>query len=127
MTARMRSAFAFTAWNFTLRTLTAVESSALADLTVIQIAILAWVIPFIWATLFLFMGKPALMVFLGGLATVVILLIVVFAAVFFRYYRLDQRLLPTRLYDICLWISSISIVVVALYVGWDTLSKLMSW
>ncbi len=91
-----------------------------------SIAILAWVIPFIWATLFLFMGKPALMVFLGGLATVVILLIVVFAAMFFRYYRLDQRLLPTRLYDICLWISSISIVVVAVYVGWDTLSKLMS-
>lgn len=87
------------------------------------IAILAWVIPFIWATLFLFVEKPALMVFLGGLATVVILLIVVFAAVYFRYYRLDHRLLPTRLYDICLWISAISIVVVAFYVGWDTLNK----
>ena len=41
--AIVNTAFAFTAWNFTLRTLTAVESSALADLTVIQIAILAWV------------------------------------------------------------------------------------
>lgn len=41
--ALINTAFAFTVWNFTLRTLTAVESSALADLTVIQIAILAWV------------------------------------------------------------------------------------
>ena len=74
-----------------------------------SIAILAWVIPFLWGTLFLFMGKPALMVFLGGVATVVILLIVVFAALYFRYRRLDQRLLPTRRYDMALWISSISI------------------
>lgn len=90
-----------------------------------SIAILAWVIPIIWGTLFLFMGRPGLMVFLGGLATVVILLIVVFAAIFFRYRRLDPRLLPTSLYDVCLWISSISIVMVAAYVGWDTVSKLM--
>jgi amino acid transporter len=91
-----------------------------------SIAVLAWVIPIIWGTLFLFMGRPGLMVFLGGLATVVILLIVVYAAIFFRYRRLDKRLLPTRLYDICLWVSSISIVVVAAYVGWDTIYKLMS-
>lgn len=91
-----------------------------------SIAILAWAIPAIWATLFLCVENPALMVFLGGLATVVILLIVVVAAIFFRYRRLDQRLLPTRLYDVCLWISSISIVVVATYVGWDAVSKLLS-
>jgi Mn2+/Fe2+ NRAMP family transporter len=89
------------------------------------IAILAWIIPLIWGTLFLFMGKPALMVFLGGVATVVILLIVVFAALFFRYRRLDQRLLPTRLYDAALWISSVSIVVVAGYVAYDTAMNLI--
>ena len=62
-----------------------------------------------WATLFLIMGDPALMVILGGLATVVILLIVVFAALYFRYQRLDIRMRPGMLYDITLWISSISI------------------
>lgn len=89
------------------------------------IAILAWLIPFGWGTLFLFMGKPALMVFLGGIATVVILLIVVFAALYFRYRRLDDRLLPTRIYDIALWISSVSIVAVAGYVSYDTVMKLL--
>lgn len=90
-----------------------------------SIAILAWVIPFFWGTLFLFMGKPALMVFLGGIATVVILLIVVFAAMYFRYRRLDQRLLPTRTYDAALWVSAVSIVVVAGYVTYDTMVKLI--
>lgn len=83
------------------------------------IAIAAWVIPVGWATLFLQMKNPALMIIFGGLATVVILLIVVYAALHFRYRRLDQRLLPTRVYDITLWISSVAIFLVALYVVYD--------
>lgn len=83
------------------------------------ITVAAWVIPFVWATLFLVMKNPALMVILGGLATVVILLIVVFAALYFRYRRLDRRLLPTKVYDITLWISSIAIFLVAIYVVYD--------
>ena len=83
------------------------------------IGIAAWIIPVIWATLFLLMGNPALMVILGGLATVVILFIVVFAALYFRYYRLDHRLLPSLAYDGALWISSIAICLVGVYVVYD--------
>ncbi len=83
------------------------------------IGIAAWCIPMVWATLFLVMGNPALMVILGGLATVVILLIVVFAALYFRYFRLDNRLRPKALYDVTLWISSIAIFLVAVYVVYD--------
>jgi hypothetical protein len=83
------------------------------------IGISAWLIPATWATLFLIMGNPALMVILGGLATVVILMIVVYAALHFRYHRLDRRLLPTRVYDITLWISSVAIFLVAIYVVYD--------
>lgn len=80
----------------------------------LAIGIFAWVIPAIWGTLFLFMGKPALMVILGGTSTVVILLIVVFAALYFRYRRLDGRLLPTKAYDIWLILSSLAITIVAI-------------
>ena len=37
------TAFAFTLWNHTLRTLTAVESSIIGNLMLPQIAVLAWV------------------------------------------------------------------------------------
>jgi manganese transport protein len=84
-----------------------------------MISIAAWVIPFCWASLFLILGDPALMVILGGLATVVILLIVVYAALHFRYQRVDRRMVPGRLYDIGLWISSIAIFLVAIYVVYD--------
>jgi manganese transport protein len=83
------------------------------------ISIAAWLIPTAWATLFLVMGDPALMVIMGGIATVVILLIVVYAALFFRYRRLDRRLIPSKLYDASLWISSVAILLVAIYVLYE--------
>ena len=95
----------------------------------LAIAVLAWVIPAIWGTLFLFMGKPALMVILGGTSTVVILLIVVFAALWFRYRRLDERMLPTKAYDAWLWLSSIAIALVAILSTrsvYDEIMKLLS-
>ncbi len=80
------------------------------------IAFFAWVIPAIWATLFLVFKAPGWMVIMGGLATTVILLIVIFAAIYFRYRRLDPKLKSGPLYDFALWISVISILIVA-YVG----------
>lgn len=85
-----------------------------------------WIIPLAWASLFLIMGDPALMVIIGGLATVVILIIVVFAALHFRYHRLDPRLRSGIVYDTTLWVSSISIFLVAIYVIYDKIYKPMS-
>jgi manganese transport protein len=87
------------------------------------IGVAAWVIPAIWGTLYLTIGKPALMVFLGGIATVAILIIVVFAALYFRYRKLDRRLLPTVAYDIALWTSSIAITLVAAYSAQEAVAK----
>lgn len=86
----------------------------------LAIAILAWVIPAGWATLFLVWDDPAWMVIVGGLSTVVILLIVDFAALYFRYCRLDKGLLPSPAYDCALWLSSIAILTVA---GWLAYEK----
>ena len=58
--AVVNTAFAFTLWNHTLRTLTALESSILNGLLIIQIPILAW----------LFLGETLTPVKVGGLALV---------------------------------------------------------
>jgi manganese transport protein len=77
------------------------------------IAFFAWLFPILWGFTFLFLEAPALMVIVGGFTTVIILLIVVYATLYFRYYRLDPRLRPSLSYDIALWISSVSILLVA--------------
>ncbi len=79
------------------------------------IAGLALVIPFVWAILFIGFASPGYMVIIGGVATSVILLIVVFAAFSFRYQRLPDALRPGRIYDIALWVSAGLIIAVALY------------
>jgi Mn2+/Fe2+ NRAMP family transporter len=81
----------------------------------LAIGILAWVFPLSWATLFLIMKTPVLMVTIGGVITTVILLIVVFAALHFRYRQIPATLTSGFLYDSVFWISVVAIVMVALY------------
>jgi len=79
------------------------------------IGIFAWFFPISWATLFLVMRTPVLMVTIGGVITIVILLIVVYAALHFRYRHVPQSLIPGKLYDSAFWISIVAIVMVAVY------------
>jgi Mn2+/Fe2+ NRAMP family transporter len=79
------------------------------------IALFAWAFPLGWAVLFLLLKVPSLMVAIGGVATTVILLIVVYAALNFRYRQLPDALRPTAFYDAALWVSVVAIVMVALY------------
>lgn len=79
------------------------------------IAVLAWVFPAIWSLLYVFIELPVLMILIGGFSTSILLLIVVFAAYRFRYYRLPEALRPGRFYDICLWISILAILGVGVY------------
>ena len=88
-----------------------------------MVATLAWVIPLLWAGLFQIFGTPGMMVMLGGIATAVILLIVLFAAIHFRYRRLPAELKPSMAYDIAFWISAFSIVGVGVYSVWSSLPK----
>ena len=89
------------------------------------IGILAWVFPLVWTVVYVCIQKPGLMVQIGGgLVTTIILLIVVFAACWFRYRRLPSSLHPSRFYDLCFWTSVIAIAGVALQALWKTLQIL---
>jgi len=74
------------------------------------IAILAWVIPVLWALLYVFIRLPVLMVITGGIVGSFLLFLVVFAVIQFRYVRLDPQFKPGFLYDLFLWISILSIL-----------------
>lgn len=80
-----------------------------------MVAWISWVVPVIWALLYIAMGNPAAMVSLGGIATSAILLIVIFAALHFRYRLLPVSLKPGRLYDFFFWLSILSILMVGVY------------
>lgn len=70
----------------------------------------AWLLPIAWAILFVAVKAPVLMVTIGGLLLSFLLILVVFAAIHFRYARLDKRLRPSRIYDVLFWLSAITIL-----------------
>ena len=80
-----------------------------------MIAILAWAFPFSWCLLFLFIKLPVGMILIGGFMTSILLLLVVLAAVHFRYRRLPAGLKPNIIYDLAFWLSAAAIIVVGLY------------
>lgn len=76
---------------------------------------MAWIFPATWAVLFLFIRLPVLMVLVGGFATSILLLLVVYAAIHFRYRRLPRSLYPGKWYDVAFWLSAAVIILTALY------------
>ena len=80
------------------------------------IALFAWLFPLIWSLLYLFIKLPAFMVIVGGIVTTFILVLVVLAAIDFRYRRIEAALKPSLGFDIALWVSIIAILAVAVSV-----------
>jgi Mn2+/Fe2+ NRAMP family transporter len=69
---------------------------------------------------------PRLMVIMGGFVQAATLPVISAATIYMRYRRLDPRLAPSRITDICLWLAFISITLVAGYAIWDwALHKLL--
>ncbi len=76
------------------------------------VAILAWVIPLLWAMLFVYIKLPVLMVITGGIVGSFLLFLVVFAVLHFRYIRINPLFRPSLSYDSILWVSIMSIIAV---------------
>ena len=76
---------------------------------------LAWAFPLLWAAMFVFIKLPVLMVLIGGVITSLILFIVIFAVINFRYKRLNKSFIPTLKYDVILWLSMVAIFMVGVY------------
>ncbi len=84
-----------------------------------SIAIFSWIFPFAWCGFFLLFQAPVMMVILGGIATSVLLLLIVWVAWMYRYRELPEALKPSRLYDVFFWLSVVAILVVSGYGVWQ--------
>jgi manganese transport protein len=79
------------------------------------IAWFAWLLPLIWAALFLFIKLPTLMVITGGIVGSLVLLLVVGLVIYFRIAKIGYSAPITLIYDVLLWISAITIFGFCLY------------
>ena len=79
------------------------------------IRILAVVFPTLWTIAFLVVKLPVLMVTIGGIATFIMLIIVVMAGAWFRFGPGEKVLLPGKFYKLALILSCLSILAVGVY------------
>jgi len=79
------------------------------------IRILAVVFPVLWTIAFLVIKLPVLMVTIGGLATFVMLIIVVIAGAWFRFGPGEKVLSPGKFYKFALIVCCLAIVAVGVY------------
>lgn len=86
---------------------------------------LSLLIPVIALGLFFTFGEPRRMVVIGGFGQALMLPIITGATVYFRYRKLDRRLLPSLWLDLLLWIAFASITVVAVFAVKNQIDNLM--
>ncbi len=79
------------------------------------IRILAVVFPVLWTIAFLVIKLPVLMVTIGGLATFVMLIVVVIAGVWFRFGPGEKVVPPGKFYKVALIICCLAIIAVGVY------------
>ena len=79
------------------------------------IRVLAIIFPVLWTIAFLLIKLPVLMVTIGGIATFVMLFIVVIAGIWFRFGPGEKVVAPGGIYRFFLIISCIAIFMVGIY------------
>ncbi len=79
------------------------------------IRILAIVFPVLWTIAFLVIKLPVLMVTIGGIATFVMLIIVVIAGAWFRFGLGEKVVPPGKFYHLALILCCLAIVAVGVY------------
>ncbi|MDA0196631.1 MAG: Nramp family divalent metal transporter [Bacteroidetes bacterium] len=83
------------------------------------LAIVAWTAPLLWASLFLFIKLPVILILSGGIVGSFILFVIVFSGIYIRYWKTESYFKAGLLYDMILWISIISIFSIGLYGLWQ--------
>jgi hypothetical protein len=79
------------------------------------VGILCIIIPIICFTQYSLIGEPVTMIIIGGTAQTIMLPIIAFSTIYLRYKYTNKNILPLKITDIILWISSLIILLFAIY------------
>lgn len=91
----------------------------------ISVMVLSAGFPMLCLVIYLVFPKPTFLVMLSGLMQAVMLPMLAATALYLRYQRTDARLLPGWLWDACLWLSSLGMLIAGGWLAWSELGKLL--
>ena len=82
------------------------------------------ILPIAFTTVFLLVGLPVSLVFVGALAQGLMLPFLAYAALYFRSQHTHPALLRGKLWTACLWFATLAMTAVGLYQVFTTFAKL---
>jgi hypothetical protein len=88
------------------------------------VRIFSGLLPFVCLFMYLSYGEPRTLIFFSGFMQALMLPMLAAGALYFRYYRGDERVRPSMLWDGFLWISAAGLLVVATWALVDGAPKL---
>lgn len=88
------------------------------------VRLLSGILPLICMMFYIIWPNPAKLILFSGLMQSMLLPMLAFGILWFRYRRTDPRLAPGRAWDACLWLSFASFVAIGLYLAWAKLGRL---
>lgn len=80
-------------------------------------------LPFVCLLVYLAYREPRALILFSGFMQALMLPMLAASALYFRYYRGDDRLRPTLLWDAFLWVSAVGLLIVAGWGIFDTAKK----
>ena len=72
-------------------------------------------LPIICVSCYIFFPKPVILVLVSGTMQAIMLPMIGFAVLYFRYKKCDSRLLPSKIWDACLWLSFGGFTIICVY------------
>ena len=73
------------------------------------------VLPIICVSCYVYFPKPVILILISGTMQAILLPLIGFAVLYFRYKKSDPRLTPSKIWDLCLWVSFLGFVIIGLY------------
>lgn len=83
-------------------------------------------LPIVFTTVFVLVGEPVTLVFVGALAQALMLPFLAFAAVYFYHRRTDKALLPGKAWAAFLWFAALAMTAVGAYKLGEELRKALN-
>lgn len=89
-----------------------------------RVRFLSGLFPFLCFAFYAWLPEPQTLVLLSGIMQAIMLPMLAAAALYFRYYRSDERTRPGYAWDVFLWLSALGMLIAGVWAGW---SKIEPW
>ncbi len=73
------------------------------------------ILPIICVSCYVFFPKPVILVLISGTMQAIMLPLIGFGVLYFRYQKCDPRLVPSKIWDACLWLSFLGFLMTGAY------------